>query len=551
MFYKFLLVVFSFLLLSVIGSESLNSQETKKVIVYGGDQDSAPFEFIGLNGEPRGYFIEVLRAVGDELGYEFEFVLKDWQIIYNEFSKEKGINLIPLYFDPAKMDEFEFSQNIGFFQYQLLARTEAPIFEGKTSMKGKTVILLANEYLENYFAENYPFTRLHKVKSDNAALELLASGQGDFAVVDDFKARSVLYIPEFSNLRAAGPPFLPIYMVFAAHKEDSTLIQEIDQGLERLKKRRELGPILNKWFATYVPKKYTQTVLLLRYLLWGVGAILIILLAAIIWITLLRKLVNEKTEAIQLELEHKDTALSEVKKANKELDKFVYSISHDINAPIASVLGLINIMKHDFKGPKVVSYISKIENSTLSLKKYINDVLDFSRNTRMILKYEQIDFKSLIGDSVKMLKFLPGAPQITLDQEIKATNPFYSDLYRLKVIFNNILSNAIKYADLSKTKPFIYVKISVSEKDAVLVFEDNGIGIHKSDLDKIFTMFYRASEQSQGSGIGLYIVKEILIKLKGSIQVESEEGKGTAFTIFLPNEGHDHTISDKENGEGI
>ncbi|MFN8889072.1 MAG: sensor histidine kinase, partial [Cyclobacteriaceae bacterium] len=114
-------------------------------------------------------------------------------------------------------------------------------------------------------------------------------------------------------------------------------------------------------------------------------------------------------------------------------------------------------------------------------------------------------------------------------------NEFYSDPWRIGEIFRNLISNAIKYRDFNKNDSHIRIMIKIAPDRASILFEDNGIGISKADLTKIFDMFYRASEQSDGSGLGLYIVKNAVDKLGGILKVTSEIGKGTSFELKLPN----------------
>ncbi len=99
----------------------------------------------------------------------------------------------------------------------------------------------------------------------------------------------------------------------------------------------------------------------------------------------------------------------------------------------------------------------------------------------------------------------------------------------------NLISNAIKYRRLENIFSEINIKITIDHLRAEIIFSDNGIGISESNLAKIFEMFYRATEQSDGSGIGLYIVKNAVEKLGGQIYVASRIGQGTRFNIILPN----------------
>jgi PAS domain S-box-containing protein len=235
----------------------------------------------------------------------------------------------------------------------------------------------------------------------------------------------------------------------------------------------------------------------------------------------------------------------DLKKLNSELDDFVYSISHDFRAPLTNIMGMAYMGKDlDDKSLKNEVF-DKIHTSAKRLDTYITNVLDYSKNTRLLIEKEEINFEDLINGAKNTYNFLPGFEKIEMKFDLKARTTFYSDKKRLEAIFNNLISNAIKYADLSKVESYIYISIKVTTKEAVISIEDNGIGINKEHLDKIFDIFYKASAYTHGSGLGLYIVKEIIERLKGNIKVISEPGVGTSFIINIPNQ----TLSAKKEGQ--
>jgi hypothetical protein len=130
---------------------------------------------------------------------------------------------------------------------------------------------------------------------------------------------------------------------------------------------------------------------------------------------------------------------------------------------------------------------------------------------------------------------MPGYERIRKEIFIEGDSPFFSDQYRLSLILNNLISNAIKYSDSSKETSFIHITIKLLPDKVYLTFRDNGIGIEADYIKKVFNMFFRATEKNEGAGLGLYIVKEAVEKLGGSIDLESQTGKGTVFKIQLPN----------------
>ncbi|PIY10927.1 MAG: sensor histidine kinase [Flexibacter sp. CG_4_10_14_3_um_filter_32_15] len=226
---------------------------------------------------------------------------------------------------------------------------------------------------------------------------------------------------------------------------------------------------------------------------------------------------------------------SELSKTNQELDNFVYSVSHDLRAPISSVLGLIAISKMETDPVQLRHYETLKEKSLLKLDSFIKDILDYSRNSRIEITPQKINWQEYITELTKEFEYLPKAKYVKVEIAIVQEEEFYTDLYRVGIIFNNILSNAIRYSDKQKEYSFVRIKGKADKDKVYITIEDNGIGIAEEHQQKIFDMFYRASEDSKGSGLGLYILKETLEKINGTIKIESEVGKGSLFYLEIPN----------------
>jgi PAS domain S-box-containing protein len=227
----------------------------------------------------------------------------------------------------------------------------------------------------------------------------------------------------------------------------------------------------------------------------------------------------------------------ELQKTNHELDRFVYSVSHDLRAPLASILGLINVAELDEPSVAQKNYLGMIRDSINRLDGFIRDILDYSRNSRVEVKSERVDFNVIIAQVQDKLKLISGADRLIINLEIDDQVDFYSDCARIEIIFSNLFSNAIKYQDFHKEKSYVTVQIVTSNEKARIRFSDNGIGIEEHHLDHIFNMFYRASENATGSGIGLYIAREAVSRVKGTIRVQSVFGAYTTFEIEIPNAG--------------
>ena len=228
-------------------------------------------------------------------------------------------------------------------------------------------------------------------------------------------------------------------------------------------------------------------------------------------------------------------ANEELRKTNTELDRFVYSVSHDLRAPIASVLGLIQIAQNETDASQRQHYFSLMQTSLLRLDSFIHDIIDYSRNNRLESKPEAIFFDEIIEEVAASLRYLPHAATIELIKDISLQATFYTDRQRFKVILTNLISNSVRYYNPRQIRPYIRLTVKASEKEAIIQIEDNGIGIEEQYLPRIFDMFFRAHQESKGSGLGLYIVKETIKKLEGEITVKSVPREGTSFLVKLPN----------------
>lgn len=285
---------------------------------------------------------------------------------------------------------------------------------------------------------------------------------------------------------------------------------------------QEVGPFLLQ--------SANETMLLLQIFIGMISVSAIVLAATVAERTQAENALTKFNVNLETMVQERTKELS---KRNNELDNFVYSVSHDLRAPIASVLGLINLAKNDKDRAMAAVYLDKIHSSALQQDNFIREILDQSRNARLEVKKDEIQFEELIDETFNQLKFATSTGQaVEKIVDIKQEGPFYSDRWRLKVILNNIISNSIRYRN--GRDPVIKINVSVVDQMAHFEIEDNGRGIAKEHIKNVYRMFYRATDDGAGSGLGLYIVKETVDKLHGSIEIESEEGNGTTVKLDIP-----------------
>ncbi len=257
----------------------------------------------------------------------------------------------------------------------------------------------------------------------------------------------------------------------------------------------------------------------------------------------LEKIVSDRTaelwntnNLLRSEIDERKKTTDRLKQMNEKLNNFVYRVSHDLRAPITSVEGLITVIKFERKAhsDKVDEYINILEERIHSLDRFIRDILSHSRISNSEIQLEKIQFKQIIKECFDELNYMENNDKI--DQKIRVQGAdFVNDRVRIYEIFRNLISNAIKYSDPNKDKNQIRITIKTDRKTAAIDIQDTGIGIDKDVLPRIFEMFFRGHQQSKGTGIGLYIVKEAVKKLKGNLKVTSTPEQGTRFSIQIPN----------------
>lgn len=223
----------------------------------------------------------------------------------------------------------------------------------------------------------------------------------------------------------------------------------------------------------------------------------------------------------------------ELQKLNNELDNFVYRVSHDLRAPLLSIKGLVNlIFATENLEPNLKEYIQLIDVSVARLDDTIQEILEFSRNARLDVTYEHFNLKEMIHGIFEDLKYVSDV-QMEMTFQDNGNAWITSDRYRMATLLKNIIGNAVKYRNRNLSNPFVRCKLTETNQKIIIEVEDNGEGIAPEHLPKIFRMFFRGSNSAVGTGLGLYICKEITQKLDGALDVYSELGKGSRFFITL------------------
>jgi two-component system sensor histidine kinase/response regulator len=225
----------------------------------------------------------------------------------------------------------------------------------------------------------------------------------------------------------------------------------------------------------------------------------------------------------------------ELQRAYNELDKFSYSVTHDMRGPLLSVLGAIEAAQHMDDITEIRKMLMMMQDSVRNLDDFIQSIHDYYNLNRGELEIKEIDFNELVEEQIKIFNFTYLMSDVAFNTNIIQKETFRGDILSVKLILNNLLSNAFKYQRKDNKNKTVDLNILVENGFATIDVIDNGVGISENYLGDIFNMFFRASTQDVGSGFGLYNVKAAVTKLNGKITVDSVINKGTHFKVLVQN----------------
>ena len=243
---------------------------------------------------------------------------------------------------------------------------------------------------------------------------------------------------------------------------------------------------------------------------------------------------NGFAEGILLDISEQYSQMMELQRVNTELDGFIYHASHDLRSPLTSILGLVNLGLKESSNAE--SYLKMIQNRVEHLDLLLKDLISVSYNNGV--KPERLPFQ--FEAEVKSMLSVLSDPMQKVKVAIDIAQPFdfMTDAVRMRIILRNLLSNALKYYNPEIQSPSIHLRVRAGRSHCAILLKDNGIGIHQKFKNKVFDMFFRATDRSAGSGLGLYIVKSMVEKLNGRISFESTLNVGTTFLVTIPNQSY-------------
>ena len=360
-------------------------------------------------------------------------------------------------------------------------------------LEKKICILYVDDEVPNLVAFNANFRRdyeIHVADSAEKAFELLETTEPQI-VIADHRMPGMTGVEFFEKLISINPD--PARILLTAYTSSQTIIDAVNKGQ----------------IDKYLVKPWDNNIMQLAF----------------------RTGFTIYQSRVELRIKNE-----ELRRTNAELNRFVYSVSHDLRAPLMSMLGLINLVRMEENPEEQKHFFDLMEKSVRKMDTYIQTTLEYYRNFKSEVRIEPVHIETLLKDIIESVSAYHS--QATIKFHFQGEPEIYSDKTRMKICLSNIISNALKYGQKNKDAYEVIVDCNHSNNKLEVRVQDFGIGIASMEMPKIYDMFYRTSQNknANNTGLGLYLVKEAIKRINGSIEVESELGKGSIFKLIIPNQ---------------
>ncbi|SDC54667.1 transporter substrate-binding domain-containing protein [Williamwhitmania taraxaci] len=555
------------------------ANQSDSIIMFGGDFEYPPFEYLNAEGKPEGFNIDIARAVAKEMGLNINITLGPWSEVRKNIEAGKTDALMGMFYSSERDKKVDFSIPHFIASYSLFVRDGSEI-KGLSDLKSSTAIAQLGDLGHDYLVETQVAKNIITKSNWVETLKSLSNGEGDCAIVSRIQGVILIKQLNLKNIHSVGPPFLQRKYCMAVKEGNSNLLAKFNEGLSILKTTGEFDEIYENWFGLY-ERKTMSTWEALSFLAWFLLPLVGVALLGVAWLWMLRKQVRRKTLELQLEVKERqlneqklveskhqlklqneeyETLYQSVKKQNaiietinsqlvqakekaEENDQlksaFLANMSHEIRTPLNGIVGFSALLSNgNLSQIKRDQYVAVVTNCSDRLLTLLTDILDISKiETGQIT----LTFSPVMLDEVFSEVFTLFYPQTELKKieltytgmDDQSSIMVYTDRQRLFQILINLLSNAMKFT-YSGEISFGY---KVDGSQVCCFVKDMGVGIEPEYLDKIFGRFSQGNPthpNQGGTGLGLAIVKSLVTLLGGKIWVESEVGRGSTFFFTLP-----------------
>ncbi len=561
------LFVILVLLLSLILPATLNADKIDKsdttLLVFRGDYNYPPLEYLDENGQPAGFTVELMQAASEVMGINMDIRLGPWYIVKEELQQGEIDGLIAMYQSKNREENFDFGTPYLYMYHSFFANKENTFknIENLDKLEKPRVILQNSSFLQQFVLSYNKNAKFIIVDTQVEALRLLAGNKYDFALLPSLQGSYLIDKYKLSNIKKIDQDLLPRGYGFAVKKGDTLTMNRLNQGVEIIKANGKFDEIYNKWFGKYNEKDFWE--FFNKYLLIPLIIIVLAFVLTIVTVFILRKQLFERTRLLNQELSYRmktEEQLKIEKERAEESDRlksaFLANMSHEIRTPMNAILGFANLLgEEDISPEEQKEYTELINLNSKVLLELINDIIDVAKIEARQLKIVKEPFQLnqfMRGLHMIFLETLKRQDKGHIQLRLKIPKPIdeitlNTDSFRLRQILNNLLGNAIKFTH----QGYIEFGYNITEDKLQFYVKDSGIGISEDKKELIFSRFRQVDESHTrnygGTGLGLSISAGLISLLKGDIWVDSASGKGSVFYFTLPFEEAELQKTEKQS----
>lgn len=533
-----------------------------RVIVVGGNSNYPPYQFLDHNGEPRGFIVDLTRAIARVMGMQIEIRLDDFGKILKELDSGEVDILEGLSYSDARAREYDFSTPHSIIVQAIFARKGTPAVKSLEELKGKKVLVHSGGGMHSYLLEKHYDADLVLTGSPRDTLQQLAAGRCDYAVVALLPAMYIIREEKLSNLVPVATNVAPQrYYCYAVKKGNAELVAQMNEGLSILKKTGEFNEIYDRWIGVLEPQR-TSWLDVAKYAALVVVPLSLVLMGTVLWSYSLRRQVAQRTESLSSALAELQRNQQQLVQADKmaALGILVSGVAHEINNPTGIILMNMPTLKKIFRDAELIFdryqeeegeltlggiryqrvrqevplMLDEMQDGAERIKKTVEDLKNFARKDDEARK-ELLDFNQVVQTAVRLVDV--ATRKFTNDFSVlyaEALPAVLGNEQRLEQVVVNLVMNAGQALPDPSRAIALQTRYDAGSGRVMLTVRDQGSGISPEHLKHLTDPFFTTKRESGGTGLGLSISANIIKDHGGEIAFDSRLGEGTTVTLSLP-----------------
>lgn len=510
-----------------------------------------PFEFTE-NNNPRGLVPDLVQRLGTSLGTEVQSrSVSDWATA-EKMLRNGDIDILPaLPRTPRREEDFLFTRTYLTLPIVVVIREDGRFIGDLRELRQERVGVVSQHAAHDYLLINHPDLNIYPVNTVQDGLLALSNGDMDVMVTHIPGVSYTVAKLGLSNLRITSITPYEYEFRMAVNRKRGELVRILNKGLGNIDSA-EKDAIYNRWVYLDIEQDRDYTAIK-RVVLIAVVVVLIFLY----WNRKLSREVDERIRSEQALRRSEDELRAakleaerlarEAEGANRAKSEFLANMSHEIRTPMNAVIGYSDLLNKTVTDPRQSHYLDAIRASSRSLLMLINDILDLSRLEagKMRLEFSPVSLRRMLQDVRHIFDLRAREHNVSLEISVASEMPagMVLDETRLRQVLFNLVGNAIKFTH----EGGVTVRADVSSIEQrndeefcrlTIAVTDTGIGIADDQRERIFDAFEQQEGQSSrkygGTGLGLAISRKLARMMGGELSVDSRQGRGSTFTVVLP-----------------